>query len=404
MPNDLVAFENELKPLAPRFEDVLAGIMPVERLMRTALISVERNPSLLKCDRKSFLNTIMSAAVLGLEMDGVTGQAFPIPFKGKVQLVIGYKGYVTLGARAGLTIDGQVVREGDEFDYDLGTSPFVHHKPKLDNKGKIVSAWAVATAPNRSPVIAVMGIDEINTIKKRSPAGNKSDSPWNDDKIGFPAMASKTVKRRLCRSLPLSVMQLAARMEEAFEEQGNNSFIASDSTVVLSDDADAKITTTNVTPDADILTAPRHIDDGKDYLREQGKDAAKSGLVSLQKWFSGLSIPEKASIKAYLDTDLKQIAVNADTRNEHEIRTELWPIKIEALDSCGSLSDVNDLDKETKAIFSPFKSLANEWTARCEHRRTFFVQMPVSNTHHDQLPQMVAAAIVSHQPAEDFGF
>jgi RecT family len=32
----------------------------------------------------------MSAACLGLEVDGVTGQAYLLPFKGKAQLVIGY--------------------------------------------------------------------------------------------------------------------------------------------------------------------------------------------------------------------------------------------------------------------------------------------------------------------------
>ena len=41
-----------------------------------------------------------------LEVDGVTGQAFLIPFKGRAQLVIGYKGFNTLAARSGLTVTG----------------------------------------------------------------------------------------------------------------------------------------------------------------------------------------------------------------------------------------------------------------------------------------------------------
>jgi phage RecT family recombinase len=72
----------------------------------------------------------MSAACLGLEVDGVTGQAYLIPFKGRAQLVVGYKGYNTLAARSGITITGAVVREGDEFDYQLGSAAFVRHKPK----------------------------------------------------------------------------------------------------------------------------------------------------------------------------------------------------------------------------------------------------------------------------------
>jgi recombinational DNA repair protein RecT len=36
---------------------------------------------LVKADRQSLLNASMSAACLALEVDGVTGQAFFIPFK-----------------------------------------------------------------------------------------------------------------------------------------------------------------------------------------------------------------------------------------------------------------------------------------------------------------------------------
>src|SRR5258708_8855138 len=102
--SELVLFENTLKPLAPRFEQALGGAIPVERLMRSIMVSVERNPNLLiKADRQSLLNASMSAACLALEVDGVTGQAFFIPFKGQAQLVIGYKGMNTLAARSGFT-------------------------------------------------------------------------------------------------------------------------------------------------------------------------------------------------------------------------------------------------------------------------------------------------------------
>ncbi len=125
--NDLVVFEKQLQPLIPRFEQVLARIMPVERLVASLMISLERTPKLLDCDRQSLLNAAMTFAVLGLELDGVTGQGFLLPFKikgrGVVQPCIGYKGYNTLGARANMTITGEVVREGDR---GLGKSRVPH--------------------------------------------------------------------------------------------------------------------------------------------------------------------------------------------------------------------------------------------------------------------------------------
>lgn len=232
MSTALVALENQLKPLAPHFAQVLGKTMPVERLMRTVMVSVERLPMLLDCDRQSIFNAAMSAACLGLEVDGVTGQAYLIPFKGRAQLVIGYKGFNTLAARSGITITGAVVREGDEFDYQLGTGAYVRHKPK-GSKGKITHAWACAQSLDRPAVVEVLDIDELLAVKGKSPGAKRSDSPWNDPAIGFPAMCQKTAKRRLARSMPMNIMQQAARLEEVVDEQGQSAWISPDKGVVI---------------------------------------------------------------------------------------------------------------------------------------------------------------------------
>jgi len=228
--SELVLFENTLRPLTPHFEQALAGAIPVERLMRSIMVSVERNPDLLfKADRQSLLNSAMSAACLALEVDGITGQAFFIPFAGKAQLVIGYKGMSTLAARSGFTVQGDVVREGDAFDFELGDRGFVRHKPMLGKPDRpIIAAWATASSMQRPSIISVLGIDDIMAIKAKSPGGSRKDSPWMDKLIGFPAMAAKSAKRRLSRSMPLNAdprFHLAAAMEEAVEERGKTSWI-----------------------------------------------------------------------------------------------------------------------------------------------------------------------------------
>lgn len=242
-------FEAQLMPLAPRFHDVLPPNISPHRLIRTVVLSVERLPKLLECDRQSLFNAAMSAAVLGLEVDGVTGQAYLIPFKGKAQLVVGYKGYNTIAARAGITITGAVVRDGDLFEYELGSNAFVKHVPVLNNKGRIVAAWAAATSQGRPPVVHVMGIDELMAVKAKSPGAQRGDSPWNDPAIGFPAMCEKTAKRRLSRSLPLNMMQVAARMDEAVDEQGKPAWVSPDRTVIV----DGEIVEPSQTPTAQSL-------------------------------------------------------------------------------------------------------------------------------------------------------
>lgn len=245
MATALAILENQLRPLAPRLSLVLDKRVPVERLMQTIMISCERLPKLLECDRQSLFNSAMSAAVLGLEVDGVTGQAYLIPFKGKAQLVVGYKGYNTLAARSGITITGEVVREGDDFDYDLGEG-WIKHKPASGPNRRILGAWAKAASRDRPPVIKVMSIDELLAVKGKSPGAARSDSPWNDQGIGFPAMCEKTVKRRLARSMPLNVMQLAARMDEAVDEQGSGARIDPERGVIL----DGEIVEPSPTPTA----------------------------------------------------------------------------------------------------------------------------------------------------------
>lgn len=231
MPNEMTVFEDNLALMLPSFEEVVGGIMPVARFFRTAMIAVEKNDKLLKANRQSLFNTIMSAGVLGLEMDGITGQCFPIPFKGMVQLVIGYKGYNTLGARARLAITGEVIREADPFEYRLGTDPFIDHRPRPENfKNRIVGAWAIASSNTAPPIPTIMWLDDILQIKARAPGSKNPDSPWNDTAgPGYAAMVSKTPKRRLQRSLPLTTelrpYHLAAAMESAHEDRGAVSFI-----------------------------------------------------------------------------------------------------------------------------------------------------------------------------------
>lgn len=240
MASELALVERQLFTLGPSFDQVLRPIgIPAERIIRSVVIQCERTPRLLECTLPSILQAATTGAILGLEADGHTGQGFLIPFRDKgtlkAQWQTGYKGFVTLGARVGLTIDGAVVREGDAFDFQEGSDAFVKHKKAPGSRGqRIVWAWACATAPGRTPIVKVLDIDEIRDVMARSPAVKAGQqTPWRDEAIGFPAMAEKTAKRRLARSLPLSVYQMAARIDEAHEEQGKHAFLHPEKGIVI---------------------------------------------------------------------------------------------------------------------------------------------------------------------------
>ena len=216
MGTDLAVIDRELTARKEIFGQLLPPSVTPDRLARTVMMSIERNQALLDCSPQSIINAATTAAVLGLECDGVTGQGYLVPYRGHATFQIGYKGYNTLGARAGYTITGGVVREGDDFDYRKGTDAFLHHRPMPGNRGRIVCAWAVAASTARPSIVEVLDVSEIEEIRAKSPGARKPDSPWN---TAYPAMAEKTAKRRLARSMPMSVMQQAARLD-GYQEAG----------------------------------------------------------------------------------------------------------------------------------------------------------------------------------------
>jgi phage RecT family recombinase len=327
MATDLIVYKRPLMELAPRFQHVLSNSMKAERLIETVLIAIERNPKLANAPVQQVLAGAMTFANLRLPCDGVTGQGFLIPFtmhKGTaremvvVQPVIGYKGFNTIGARSGVTITAGLWRQGDlEFEYREGTGGFIHHKKKIDNQGDILAAWAVAEAHGRPPAVQIVGIKELLEIKSRSPAVKyKAETPWNDVKIGFPAMCEKTPKRRLSRVLPFEVddgrFALAARMDEAHDEQGKYSRIGERGDLIIDGEVSpVSPSEPGPTPTAEALTAPK-IDNDLARLRDEGDGFADAGTPALREWFEGLSGREQRAIGTYLDTELKPRAMRAD--------------------------------------------------------------------------------------------
>lgn len=318
MANELAIFENQLKPLANQFEDVLADRMPVERLMRTLFMACEKTPKLLDCNRQSLINSGMTFAVLALETDGVTGQGYILPFKQTAQPVVGYKGYNTIGARSRLSISGQVVREGDEYDFDIGQG-WVKHKPTAAGAtGRVIAAWSKAAALDRPAIVEWMWLPDLEAVRAKSPGARMSDSPWNDAAIGRPAMYSKTVKRRLARSTPMEwakpEFHLAARLEEAFDEQGKTGHLTRDRNLVLEGTASPiAAREPGETPKMADVTGPKS-DPELVELKVAGDEAAEGGEHPLGLWWRSLTPRQQhiPGLAEYKDGTLKPRAIEAD--------------------------------------------------------------------------------------------
>ena len=219
-----------LRGLFDRSKSSLASVMPKhltpDRLLKITLSAASRTPALLDCTPESILLAVMQCAQLGLEPNTPLGLAYILPYenrkngKKEAQFLPGYRGLIKLAQQSGEISDlrSRVVYRGDHFHVEYGLHEKLEHIPAMSGENReIVAVYAVATIKGSStPHMEVMTMSEVVAIKNRSRSGN--NGPWVTD---LAEMARKTVIRRICKSLPLSVEMNTALAAQATAEAGD---------------------------------------------------------------------------------------------------------------------------------------------------------------------------------------
>lgn len=200
----------------------LPKAMSAERLTRIIMTECRKTPALLNTNPESFYGAILQCASLGLEPGSALGHCYLLPFgNGKAadgrpnaQLIIGYRGMIDLARRSGQirSLNAYAVHEKDDFSYQLGLSPDIHHVPYSGaDRGPMTHVYAVANLMGGGVQFEVMSRAEVEEIRNQSKAGR--NGPWVSH---FEEMAKKTVVRRLFKMLPVSIE--AARAVEIDEK------------------------------------------------------------------------------------------------------------------------------------------------------------------------------------------
>jgi recombination protein RecT len=153
--------------------------------------------------------------------NGALGQAYLLPFKGAVQLIVGYRGLIELARRSGLisSIQCFVVHEKDSFKYGVGVAGDVLEHTPYDllpgnsdgDPGKLVAAFCIARFKDGGSHITVMSKREIELVRRSSRSGDTG--PW---RTHYEEMAKKTVLRRASKMWPMQTetMNEMAKLEE----------------------------------------------------------------------------------------------------------------------------------------------------------------------------------------------
>lgn len=165
--------------------EVASKEFSIDRLLKLTTTAIADAPDLAKCDPMSMYRALMQCSQCNIEPNTFRGHAYLIPFAGKVQFILGYKGMLELARRhpAVTYIHADEIREDDEFSYSYGTDRHLKHKPAR-TRSRLVGAYCYAEV-NNVPIFRVMWEDEILEIRdksqgwKQAKARGKTDrSPW----------------------------------------------------------------------------------------------------------------------------------------------------------------------------------------------------------------------------------
>lgn len=207
------AFRDLIERARSSITDIIPKHLDPERLSKTMLLAMTRQPLLYECSVESVIQAYMTCAELGLEPGGVRGYMYLVPFwNGKLrcyecQPIPGYRGLMHLARSCQdiAYITARVVHAADRFEVAYGLTENLLHEPCLDdNRGPAVCVYAVAHWRTGYKQFEIMTRSQIESIKSRSRSRDKNGNivgPWVTDED---EMWRKTAIRRLMKYMELS--------------------------------------------------------------------------------------------------------------------------------------------------------------------------------------------------------
>lgn len=199
-------FSSFMDRLKPQLALALPKHMNSDRMARLAVTAFSTTPALQNCTPQSIAGSIMTAAQLGLE-PGINGQGYLIPYKTTCTFVPGWKGLVDLVARSGrATVWTGAVRDGDDFDYQLGDAPYCRHRPG-DSAEDVPFTHVYAIGRVRDASMAVIEVWTRGKVEKHLKRYNKvGDRHYaKTDENNFEMYARKVALLQVLKYMPASI-------------------------------------------------------------------------------------------------------------------------------------------------------------------------------------------------------
>lgn len=219
---------------AGSFEKMINGALndksKANQFIANISTAITQNPSLNECEPATILSAGLQANSLNLPIGGQLGFAYLIPYKGKCQFQIGYKGLIQLAIRSGQyeTLGTRVVHKGEY----LGVDEFGEEKFKFSNdyeNEEVIGYFAYIKLLNGFKKTMFMSKNQIEKHANKYSSSYKFDkdktSLWNTN---FDTMAQKTVLKLLISKYGIQSVELqqAIKYDQAvIKENGEVDYI-----------------------------------------------------------------------------------------------------------------------------------------------------------------------------------
>lgn len=185
-----------------------------------------KNLKVLNCSVGSLYEALLASVTMGLPIGGPLGYGYVVPYKGVAQFQVGYQGLLHLAyndARI-TTAAAEVVREGDEFAYKLGTRPFIDHVPLLEGAAErpIIAGYACLEQASGSPFVKIMPLADLDAHAQQYVRRGRDDEFPGDAlyRTNPVRWYQKTLLRMALKFAPLSPVARHALNTEEFIEAG----------------------------------------------------------------------------------------------------------------------------------------------------------------------------------------
>ena len=209
MANDVALFKVDqlIYELEPAFKSVSVDkSIAFAREAEFAIQAITATDYALKIARanpQSVRDAVTNIAAIGISLNPAKKQAYLVPRKGGICLVVSYMGLLDLAVQSGSILWGQAeqVFASDRFVMNGFDQPPTHERnPFATDRGALVGCYVVVKTKDGDYLTTTMTAAEVFAIRDRSDAYKISKSgPWVTDEG---EMVKKTVIKRAAKTWP----------------------------------------------------------------------------------------------------------------------------------------------------------------------------------------------------------